>query len=150
IKEAAHVTNIYRNIVADLFDPYLTLIVACFQFKDGVFTTLDDADLGQGERNKFEYLVSKVKRIYSGNPTFLSGYDPVVRNAVSHTGARGVRYGADQVIFKNIKRGTPAVVETVTWTFDELQLKMLQLLECIQSIETASEIFGLDCTEAML
>lgn len=58
-------------------------------------------------------------------------------------------YRADSVVFKNIKRTTPIVVETVTWTFDELQIRTLQLLECIQSIEVAVEIFGLDCTEAI-
>ena len=149
-KEAAHVANIYRNIVSELFDPYLTLAVACFQFKDAKFTSLDDADLGQGERTKFEYLAARVNKIYTGRPTFLSGYDPLVRNAISHSGARGVTYRADQVVFKNIKRGTPAVVETVIWSFDELQYRVIQLLECIQSIEVASEIFGLDCTEAIV
>jgi hypothetical protein len=46
VQEAAHAANVYRNIVSDLFDPYLTLIVASFQFKEGTFTNLDDADLG--------------------------------------------------------------------------------------------------------
>lgn len=149
IKEAAHAANVYRNIVSDLFDPYLTLVVASFQFKEGKFTSLEDADLGQGERNKFEYLVSRVNQIYQEQPGFLSGYDPLVRNAISHSGAWGVTYGADRVVFKNIKRGTPAVVETVTWSFDELQGRVIQLLECIQSIEVAVEVFGLDCTEAV-
>ena len=150
VTEAAHATNVYRNIVSDLFDPYLTLVVACFQFKEGKFSNLEDADLGQGERNKFEYLAAWVKKIYAGKPNFLSGYDPLVRNAISHSGAWGVTYGADRVIFKNIKRGTPAVVKTVTWSFDELQYRVIQLLECIQSIDVASEIFGLDCTEAIV
>ena len=149
VREAAHAANVYRNIVSDLFDPYLTLIVACFQFKEGTFTSLEDADLGQGERNKFEYLVARVKQIYQGRPNFLSGYDPVVRNAISHSGAWGVTYGADKVLFKNIKRGTPAVVETVTWSFDDLQHRVIQLLECIQSIEVAVEIYGLDCAEVI-
>lgn len=149
VKEAAHTANIYRNIVSDLFDPYLTLVVACFQFKNARFTTLNDADLGQGERNKFEYLAARVKEIYPEEPTFLSGYDPVVRNAISHSGSSGVTYRADQVVFKNIKRGVPAVVETVIWSFDELQYRVLQLIECIQSIEVASEIFGLDCAETI-
>ena len=45
VEEAAHAANVYRNIVSDLFDPYLTLVVACFQFKDGKFSNLEDADL---------------------------------------------------------------------------------------------------------
>ena len=149
IKEAAHAANVYRNIVSDLFDPYLTLVVACFQFKDGKFTSLDDADLAQGERNKFQYLAARVKEIYKGQPNFLSGYDPLVRNAISHSGARGVTYGADRVVFKNIKRGTPVGVETVIWSFDELQSRVIQLLECIQSIEVASKIFGFDCAQVI-
>lgn len=150
VKEAAHVANVYRNIVSDLFDPYLTLVVAVFQIKDGTFTNLDNADLGQGERSKFEYLEARVKEIDKQKPNFLSGYDPLVRNAISHSGAWGMTYEANRVVFKNIKRGTPAVVSTVIWSFDELQYRVIQLLECIQSIETAAEIFGLDCTEAVI
>ena len=30
----------------------------------------------------------------------------------------------------------------MTWNFDEFQLRVLQLLECIVSIEVAAEIFG--------
>lgn len=150
IQEAAHEANVYRNIVSDLFDPYLTLVVACFQFKEGKFTTLEDADLSQGERTKFEYLAARVKALYTAEQTFLSGYDPVVRNAISHSGAQGVTYRADQVVFRNIKRGTPAVVETIKWSFDELQYRVIQLLECIQSIEVASEIFGLDCSDEIV
>lgn len=150
IKEAAHAVNVYRNIISDLFDPYLTLVVACFQFKEGVFSSLEDADLDQGERNKCEYLIARVNEVHKGQPNFLSGYDPRVRNAISHSGASGITYLVGQVVFKNIKRGTPAVVETVTWSFDELQYRVIQLLECIQSIEVASEIFGLDCTEAIV
>src|SRR5262249_8271026 len=129
-----------------LFDPYLSLIVACFQFKEGSFTTLEDADIGHGERTKYDYLLKQVNAIYAGKQTFLSGYDPRVRNAISHSGARGVTYLPDRVVFRNIKRATPPVVETVTWTFDELQLRVMQLLECIVSIEVAAEVFGLDCT----
>lgn len=149
VKEAAHAANVYRNIVSDLFDPYLTLVVASFQFNDGKFASLEDADLGQGERNKFEYLIARVNQLYQGKPNFLSGYDPFVRNAISHAGAWSVTYKADSVVFKSIKRGTPAVAETVTWSFDELQHRVIQLLECIQSIEVTAEIFGLDCTEAI-
>lgn len=43
VKEAAHSANVYPYIVSDLFDPYLTLVVACFQFKNGTFTSLDEA-----------------------------------------------------------------------------------------------------------
>lgn len=145
VEEAAHLVNVYRNQVSDLFDPYMTLLVACFQFKESKFTSVSDADLANGERTKSEYLAKRVKALFSGE-TFLSGYDPIVRNAISHAGSRGVTYLNDRVIFKNIKRETPPRVETVIWTFDELQLRILQLMECILSIEAAVEIFGLDCS----
>jgi hypothetical protein len=37
-----------------------------------------------------------------------------------------------------------AQIRLDTWTIDELQVRVLQLLECLQSIEAAVEIFGLD------
>jgi hypothetical protein len=55
-----------------------------------------------------------------------------------------VTYLPDRVVFKSIRRGNPVVVETVIWTIDELHARVLQLLECLQSIEAAVEIFGLD------
>lgn len=150
VQDAAHVVNMYRNIVADLVDPYLTLVVACFQFIEGTFTTLDDADIGQGERNKHEYLVRRVNDVLPDRPTFLTGYDPRVRNAVSHSGSRGVTYHAGGVVFRSIRRGTPPTVETVRWSHDELYMNTLHLLEGIQSIEVAVEVFGLDCSSAVV
>lgn len=148
-EEAAHIVNVYRNVVADLFDPYLTLVVACFQFKEGTFSNIEDADIGQGERNKYDYLLKRLSQIDKGQPTFLSGYNPIIRNAVSHTGARGVEYQDARVLFRNIKRGTPPIVETVTWTHEELQTNLVLLLEGVQSIRVAVEIFGLDSAGEM-
>lgn len=148
-EEAAHAVNIYRNIVSDLFDPYLTLVYACFQFVEGKFTDIQAADLGNSERTKYDYLLSRVNKIYAGQKTFLSGYDPRVRNAVSHAGSSGVSYGGGKVVFKNITRGVPPKVETVEWTHDELFTRTLELLECIQSLDICEEIFGLDCTDAI-
>jgi hypothetical protein len=56
-----HLVNIYRNIVSDLLDPYMTLLVACFQFIEGEFTSLKNANVGLGERNKAKYLESRIK-----------------------------------------------------------------------------------------
>ncbi|WP_425395409.1 hypothetical protein [Aeoliella sp.] len=145
VEEATHLVNIYRNQVADLFDPYMTLLVACFQFIEGKFTTLCDADLTNGERTKSEYLTKRINSLFTGE-TFLSGYDPLVRNAISHAGSRGITYLSDRVVFKNIKRETPPRIETVDWTFDELQKRILQLMESVVSIEAGVEIFGLDCS----
>ena len=63
---------------------------------------------------------------------------------MSHSGSSGVTYLPDRVVFKSIKRGNPIAVETVVRTIDELQVRVLQLLECLQSIEAAVEIFALD------
>lgn len=144
IEEATHLANLYRNIVSDLFDPYLTLVVACFQMKEGNFVSIPASDLADGERTKFEYLLKRVKEITAAEPHLLSGYHPVVRNAVSHSGAHGVVYQPNRVVFKDIKRGAAPIVTPVVWTNEELQLHVLQLLECIMSIEVTVEIFGLD------
>ena len=59
--DVAHVVNVYRNIIADLLDPYATLIVASYQVLKGTFTTLVDANLVQGERNKIEYVEARMR-----------------------------------------------------------------------------------------
>jgi hypothetical protein len=147
VEDAMHAVNVYRNIVSDLFDPYLTLIFACFQFVEGGFTDIRAADLGNGERTKYDYLSSRVRKVFGDRKTVLSGYDPRVRNAISHTGSSGVAYRNGKVVFKNISRGVPVRVETVEWTYGELWTRTLQLIECIQSIDVCVEIFGLDCTD---
>lgn len=97
-EEQTHLVNLYRNIVADAFDPYLTLIVATLEFIDGKFVSIQQANLGHGERSKYEYSFSKLK------PTKLfDGYNPVARNAISHTGTDGILYEPGQVVFRNIK-----------------------------------------------
>lgn len=144
IEEATHAANLYRNIVSDLFDPYLTLLVACFQLKEGKFVSIPATDLGDSERTKYEYLLKRVKALSSSEPHLLSGYDPVVRNAVSHAGAHSIVFQPNRVVFKDIKRGAAPVVAPVVWTHEELQLRVIQLLECVISIEVAVEIFGLD------
>lgn len=41
-EDAAHsATKIYRPLVADVFDPYMTLFVATYQFKDGTASTIN-------------------------------------------------------------------------------------------------------------
>jgi hypothetical protein len=75
-EEYAHLVNIYRNIVADLIDPYLTLPVACYQFVEDSFTHLEAANYGGTERNKDEYLRSRIR---NDDPEvrLLSGYSPL-------------------------------------------------------------------------
>lgn len=144
-----HLVNVYRSIVSDLLDPYMTLLVACFQFIEREFTTIKDANVGLGDRNKVEYLESRIRKVDPEN-RLLSGYEPIVRNAVTHTGSDGVIYRADGVLFRNIQRGTPAAVETVEWSKETLLNKIARLYECIISIDAAVNVFGVDCGELML
>ncbi|HWO27778.1 MAG TPA: hypothetical protein VNO32_03175 [Candidatus Acidoferrum sp.] len=144
-----HLVNVYRSIVSDLFDPYMTLLVACFQFIEREFTNIKHANVGLGERNKVEYLKSRIRRVDPEN-RLLSGYEPIVRNAVAHAGSDGVVYRTDGVLFRNIKRGSPAAVETVEWLQDTLVDKIVRLYECIISIDAAVNVFGVDCGELML
>ncbi len=144
-----HLVNVDRSIGSDLVDPYMTLLVSCFQFIEGEFTNIKDANVGLGERNKAEYLESRIKKVDPEN-RLLSGYEPIVRNAVTHAGSDGVVYRADGVLFRNIKRGTPAAVETVEWSQDTLTNKIVRLYECIISIDAAVNVFGVDCGELLL
>lgn len=146
--EYAHLVNVYRSIVADLIDPYLTLLVACYQFVEGGFTNIEDANFGLGERNKDEYLTSRIK---GDDPQvrILSGYSPLVRNAVSHSGSHGVTYQTGKVLFRSIKRGSTPTVEAVEWTEDELLDNLTRLYECILSIDAAVGIFGLDISDLL-
>lgn len=146
--EYAHLVNVYRSIVADLIDPYLTLLVACYQFVEGGFSDLEAANFGQGERNKDEYLSSRIR---NDDPKvrLLSGYSPLVRNAVSHSGSHGVTYQSGTILFRNIKRGPTPTVEAVEWTEDELLNNSTRLYECILSIDAAVGIFGLDIADLL-
>lgn len=146
--EYAHLVNVYRSIVADLIDPYLTLLVACYQFVEGGFTNIEDANFGQGERNKDEYLTSRIKKD-DPQVRLLSGYNPLVRNAVSHSGSHGVTYQTGKVLFRNIKRGSIPSVEAVEWTEGELLDNITRLYECILSIDAAAGIFGLDISDLL-
>jgi hypothetical protein len=53
------------------------------------------------------------------------------------------------VLFRDIKRGVPAVVNTVEWSHDTLISKIVRLYECI-SIDAAVNVFGVDCGELLL
>ena len=146
--EYAHLVNIYLSIVSDLIDPYLTLLVACYQFVEGSFTDFEAANFGQGERNKDEYLSSRIR---SDDPQnrLLSGYSPLVRNAVSHSGSHGVTYQTGKVLFRNIKRGATPTAEAVEWMEDELLNNITRLYECVLSIDAAVGVFGLDIAELL-
>ena len=86
-KEKAHFVNIYRNLVSDLFDPYITLVVASYQFRSGTFHSIIQSNFSLGERNKVEFIYARKE--FS---KLLEGYDARVRNAISHSGSHGVTY----------------------------------------------------------
>lgn len=147
-QEAAHQVNVYRNIVADLIDPYLTLLVGCYQFIEGTFVDLENANFGLAERSKDECLSARIKK-EDPKVRLLSGYSALVRNAVSHSGSHGVEYKPGKVLFRNIKRGATPTVETSEWTIDQLLENVTRLYECILSIDAAVGIFGLDIAELL-
>jgi len=144
-----HLVNIYRSLVADLIDPYMTLVVACFQFIEGEFTDIKNANVGAAERRKAEYLARRIVKI-DPERRLLSGYEPIVRNAVTHSGSAGIVYRSNSVLFRNIKRGMPATVEAIEWSRDTLVNKIVRLYECITSIDAAVNVFGVDCGESLL
>jgi len=147
--DTAHITTkIYRPLVADVLDPYLSLLMASYQFKEGTFVDIHQTDLGVGERSKAEFLTARIRQ--SGGPKdLLGGYDPLVRNALSHMGSSGIVYETSSVLFRNIKRQNPPVVETRRWSLDELHINVLKLLEVCMAIDAAVEIFGIDCGEIL-
>lgn len=142
LEEQTHLVNLYRNIVSDAFDPYLTLIVATLQFIEGTFTTMQHANLSQAEFNKHEYAYARMK------PTSLfDGYNSIVRNAVSHIGSDGVIYEHGRIVLRSIKRGSPPVIKLEIWSNQVLRENILRLLDFIHAIESCIEIVGFDTSD---
>lgn len=144
-EDMAHLVHIYRNIVSDIFDPYLTLIVASYQFINGSFVNIDNANLALGERNKVEYISARTECVW-----LLSGYDGRVRNAISHSGSHGVTYKENEIVFREISRSVPSRTTMVTWTVAELEKRIFDLFECIISIDAAENVFGIDCLDRIV
>lgn len=146
---AYQATKIYRPLVADVLDPYLTLLVASYQFIDGKFVSMVDTDHGLSDRDKVQYVQARIRE-RSGPTAFLAGYDATVRNAITHTGARGVTYEDKSVLFRSIRRGSPPKVETVRWTNEELHLRTISLIELMMAIDAACEVFGIDSADILV
>lgn len=147
--DAEHIAqHIYRPLVAEILDPYLTLLVASYEFASGDFIDIQTTNLTAGERNKVEFLEARIRR--DGGPAdLLSGYDPIVRNALSHPGSDGLIFEPGAVVFRNVKRQSPPLVTRRRWTHDELHHRVLQLLEFLISVDAAVNVFGFDCTPLM-
>lgn len=137
-------TGVYRSLVAELFDPYITIATASCQFLENKFEGIERANVAISERTKAEFLAAR-----DGFSHLLSGYDPLVRNAVSHAGSHGVQYQPDSIVFKDIKREKNFKVHKVVWSLDELRARIEALFECVLSIEAVENIFGIDCSEFM-
>lgn len=73
-----------------------------------------------------------------------SGYDPLVRNAISHSGSDGVKYEHEHILFKNIKRGIPPEITWVKWTTEELKENIFSIVNFANGIDCAINIFGID------
>jgi hypothetical protein len=143
-EEAIFLVNIYRSLISDLFDPYITLIYASIQYIEGKFDSYIVSNLGQGERNKVEFCTSKLN-----NTNLFNSYNPIVRNATSHIGTDGVSYEKNKVIFKSIKRGNPPRVESVVWTNIQIQEHIIELISLTQLIDYTVDIFNLDISDEM-
>ncbi|MGI9840666.1 hypothetical protein [Vibrio parahaemolyticus] len=141
-EEAIFLVNVYRSLISDLFDPYISLIYASIQYVEGKFDNYIVSNLGQGERNKVEFCTSKLN-----NSRLFDGYDPVVRNAISHLGTDGVSYENNKVIFKSIKRGNPPRVESVVWTNVQIQENIIYLIRLTQLIDYTVDVFNLDISD---
>jgi hypothetical protein len=147
--DAAHIaTKVYRPLVADIFDPYMTLLTATYAFIDGSFINIETSNLNLGERNKAELVEARIRQ-FGGPTNLLEGYDPTVRNALSHAGSDGVLYEPRSVLFRNIKRSPTPIVESRRWSHDELHCHVIWLLELFMSIDAAVEIFGIDSLESV-
>lgn len=145
LEEQVHLVGIYRSIVADLFDPYITLFVACLQYAEGMFVDFHQANLGISERSKTEYVMKRLK----GSKLF-SGYNPLVRNAISHSGSDGVKYEQEHILFRNIKRGAPPAITWVKWTTEELMDNIFSIVNFVNGIDCAVNIFGIDITNLLV
>lgn len=132
--------NLYRNIVSDLFDPYLSVIIACLKFKENSFRSFTQANLSTGEFQKVEFALSRLK-----GTTMFKGYHPIIRNAVSHSGTHSILYKADHIIFRKIERtNIPTIKKYIKVGNEELIELIGFLVDFVTAIFTAVNIFGID------
>ena len=138
IEDQQKLAKLYRDIVSDLFDPYITLLVACHQFMEGKFDGYANSNLSFGEKDKFNYCMKRMNAT-----TLLNGYDPVIRNAMSHSGTDGVQYEDNYILFKSIRRGHPLKIKSHKYTTPALKNKIFELLNFISAVDIAMNLFGI-------
>lgn len=138
--------QVYRSIVADQFDAYISILVASIQVKEGNFQSFELANLQKGEFNKYEFLKRRLK-----TDGLLKGYFPVIRNAISHAGSHGVKRENDHITFRNIKRGEqPTINNCKTVTTTELSGYIQDLIDLVVALEAAINIMGLDLKNVIM
>jgi len=137
--------NIYRNMVADLFDPYLSILVACIQLIEGDFHSFDVANLEKSEFHKHQFLNKRLK------PTELfRGYFPIIRNAVSHSGSHSIEYDSEIIIFKKVRRDKhPSIGDVKKVTTSELVGYIQDIIDFVVAVETSINIMGLDMKDVI-
>ena len=146
IQQQIQLANVYRNAVADLFDPYISVLVACIEIRKGRFVSFLSANLGAAEFNKFQYVTANWN---SGD--LFGGYKPIIRNAVSHAGSHSIEYKDDEIIFRKISRGKPAVVaDYMKTSTTELSGLIQDLLDFTEAMNTAINLIGLDLGERIV
>lgn len=132
--------NLYRNIVSDMFDPYLSIIIACLKMVEGNFTSFLGSNLSASEFNKYQYAA---KRLRDSN--LMKGYFPIIRNAVSHSGTHSIDYLEKCIVFKKIERSdSPKVKEVLKVSEAELLGHIQSLIDFTTAIDVSMNIFGLD------
>ncbi|MCX2429840.1 hypothetical protein [Pedobacter sp. GR22-10] len=137
------IVNLYRNVVADLYDPYLSIIVACLKLKEGLFESFVQANLGFSERDKINFALARLK-----GTTLFAGYNPIIRNAVSHSGTDSVVYEENQIIFRNIKRSSkPEITGIVEVKNEDLLGYIYSMVDFMTAVAIAINIFGLDAVD---
>ena len=137
------VVNVYRSIVAELYDPALAIIVACLKMREGIFTNFTNANLSMPESKKWDFAKSKLKK-----PEIFAGYLPLIRNAVSHAGTHSIVYEEERVVFRKIERSeTPKILKVVKIPNAELWGKLRSMLDFIVAMNAAIEIFALDTSD---
>jgi hypothetical protein len=146
IEETDHFIAVYRSVVSDLVDPYITLLVASHEFISGAFTNFETANFQMGEFNKIEFVRAAMRK-RGDTADLFRGYNSRVRNAISHAGSHGYMIEGRSVLFRDIKRGPQPIVSPVRWSVDEVGWNDVLMAELLDCIDAATELFGLDCVD---
>ncbi len=132
--------NLYRSIVSDMLDVYLSIIVACLKMIEGKFSSFLEANLSSSELTKYQFALKRLQ-----HPEILKGYFPIIRNAASHVGTHSIDYEQEHIIFKKIGRSAkPEIKEVLKVGNGELMGYVHALIDLTTSIDVCMNIFGLD------